>query len=60
MATMVRMDDDVKVLVTRLQKHEAERGNPGLSDARALNWLAREGARAMDLATPVTKKEAKR
>lgn len=60
MATMVRMDDDVKQLVVWLQEKEAERGNPGLSDARALNWLAREGARAMDLTTPVAKKEAKR
>lgn len=52
----VRLDGDVQQLVRRLQDREAERGNPGLSEVRAVNWLAREGAKAMGLATPVGKK----
>jgi len=54
--TQIRIDLDVLQLVRRLQAQEFERGNPGLSDVRAVNWLAREGARAMGLATPVAKK----
>ena len=56
MAEMVRMDEDVQRAVKGLQERESERGAGKLSDARALNWLAREGARAMKLATPVAKK----
>ena len=56
MATKVLMDDDVQKMVERLQERETKRGAPRLPDARALNWLAREGARAMGLAAPVAKK----
>ena len=58
MADMVRMDEDVKQYVERLKAREKERqgGGTALADARAVNWLAREGAKAMGLATPVGKK----
>ena len=56
MATKVLMDEDVQQLVEWLKEREVKRGAPRLSDARALNWMAREGARAMGLATPVAKK----
>lgn len=49
----VRLDEDVQQLVAWLVEREAKEGRPGMSDKRALNWLAREGARAMKLATPV-------
>lgn len=56
MAEMVRLSSDVQAFVDVLKKKEAERGNADLSDARAANWLAREGARAMGLETPAGKK----
>lgn len=56
MATKVLMDEDVQRLVEKLQEREMKRGAPKLSDARALNWMAREGARAMGFATPMAKK----
>lgn len=56
MATKVLMDEDVQQMVNSLQEREVKRGAPRLSDARALNWMAREGARAMELAAPVAKK----
>ena len=51
MAEMVRMDEDVRDAVNALKASEKKRGAPVPNDTRALNWLAREGARAMKLAT---------
>lgn len=54
----VWIDEDVQQLVSWLREREEKRGNP-MPAARALNWMAREGAKAMGFVTPVAKKAVK-
>lgn len=56
----VRLDADVQALVRWLREQEAKRGNHGMSEKAALNFLAREGARSLQAAASDAKKAAKR
>jgi hypothetical protein len=49
MATKVQLDESTQKLVEQLQERERKEGRPTLSDARAANWLIREGARVQGL-----------